>query len=210
MATLYENGNGIAQDPTRACALYMRASLDQSRPLAAPAYVLMRRSVHGEEFHRCVLMGEVGFHHHFEPVTFALDPGHWIRLDLDSATISYDGRDTRVNNPLLTGGVVFVRVKHTELVVGRVESSRRHFLEIFRWIPGGRGGDAWALLWHVFEVVGNRLDHVTAAELVTASGEQPPASLPGDVSELARLAVNDDGKAEWAVLAGPQQGTAVI
>jgi TPR repeat protein len=212
MATLYENGYGVAADRTRACALYMRASLDTTTPFARQAQLLMRRSSAGVDFDRCVLLGNIGFQHQFEPVTFALEPGQWISLDLDAATIAFEGSDTRVALTLARGGVVFLPVKHTELTAGPANPRRRHFIEFFSWIPL-RDHDTRTLLWHVFEVVGNALVRVTYAELATTSPERAMTSATDssfDVTALAQLRVNDDGEAEWAVLAGPDRGTRTI
>jgi hypothetical protein len=212
MATLYENGHGVAPDRMRACALYMRASLDMTTPLARQAHFLMRQSSAEVDFNRCVLLGTVGLQHQFEPVTFALEPGQWISLDLDAATIAFEGSDTRVELTLATNGVVFLPVKHTELTVGRADQRRRHFIEFFTWVPM-RDHDTRTLLWHVFEVVGHALVRVTSTELATTSSERAMSSatdLLFDVTALAQLRVNADGEPEWAVLAGPNRGTRTI
>jgi hypothetical protein len=53
---------------------------------------------------------------------------------------------------------------------------------------------------------------VVASEssLTTVSTQEPPTAPPFDVHEFARLRVDDNGNAEWAVLAGPRKRTAVI
>lgn len=201
MAALYENGLGVPADPIRACALYMRASLDYSTPLSRAAGELLdslRGSLGPGDFERCMLFVSVGFDHRFQPVTFMLEPGHWISIDLDAATITYDGRENRVDLGLAHSGAVFLPVEHTELRFGPSLSIRRHFIEFFTWMPGGA---SWTLFWRVCEVVRDELVTVTTAPLVSVIAERPPAEF--EVRDVAQLRVDESGYAEWAVLSGP-------
>jgi hypothetical protein len=211
MATLYENGRGITADPVRACALYVRASFDRENAIGLQAAALvesLHRSLSPEGFRQCVQLANIGFEHGFQPVTFTLEQGHWISLDLDGATVTFDGTDKRSNLPLALSGVVFLPVEHTELTVGRTLSTRRHFIEFSMWLPGQNG--QWMLIWRVFEVVRHDLVPITSATLATISGERPTTGLSMDVHGMARLRVNDRGDPEWAVLSGPDQRSEVI
>ena len=89
MAAMYDTGLGIAADPIRACALYLRAdspTLGRDRsPFGAQAMAIMtirRATISREAFEQCTWMASNGFDHGFEPVTFVLGPGHWIAWDL--------------------------------------------------------------------------------------------------------------------------------
>jgi hypothetical protein len=211
MAALYDSGRGVTADAMRACALYMRASLDRGPfGVQAMALVTSRRGLLGREaFEECSWRATVGFDHRFEPVTFALGPGHWIAWDLKGATISYDGKEKRVPLPLAKNRAVILPLRYTELAVGPTRSTRRHFIEILTWLPG-RKRQQWMLMWALMEVVRNDLIGVGSEQLATISAQGPPASGSVDVRELLRLGVNDDGDAEWSVVGGPHPHTTVM
>ena len=108
MAVLYDGGLGVAPDPLRACALFVRASGDHNGPLGSAATELVRarqRTLGPEAFATCNRRASIGFDDHFEPVTFTLDQGHWITWDLDGATIAYRGVEKRLNQSLASGPI---------------------------------------------------------------------------------------------------------
>jgi hypothetical protein len=217
MGAMYENGLGVAADQTRACASYMQAAGrgGGGTPFAVAANTMVRalhESMTREEFDDCELFSYLGFDHGFQPVTFELEPGHWISWDLKGATISYGGKETRiqrrpaVNQP----GIVFLPLHHTVLTVGPSGSIRRHFIEVSVWVPA-RDRQSWTLRWELYEVVRNELIVVsTESSLTTISAQEPPTAPPFDVDEFARVRVDDNGNAEWAVLAGPRKRTEAI
>jgi hypothetical protein len=213
MGTLYENGLGVAADRTRACALYMQAADPRGgTPFAVAANTLVRvmhESMTREEFEDCELLASLGFDHGFQPVTFDLEPGHWISWDLKGATISYGGKETRIQRPPGRGyGMVFLPLQHTALTVGPSGSTRRDFIEVSAWVPA-RDRHTWTLGWGLYAVVRNELIVVaTESSLTTIAAQEPPT--PFDVHEFARVRVDDNGNAEWAVLAGPRKRTEAI
>lgn len=201
MATLYESGRGVPGDPLSACALYVRAfnsPFSRQAESLAQAFFLTSRSAIEE----CTLLAQIGFDHAFQPVTFTLEQGHWIAVDIRGATVTYEGKEKRIDLGLATGGIRFLPVEHTELAVGPARETRRHFIEFFTWIPGQP--QTWTLFWHVYEAVRNDLVPITSSELVTIAAERPPTDR-FDVRALARLRVNEKGDAEWAVLKEPNQ-----
>jgi hypothetical protein len=208
MGTMYENGLGVAADRTRACASYIQAADPRgSTPFAVAANTLVRamhESMTLEEFQDCELLASLGFDHGFQPVTFELEPGHWISWDLKGATISYGGKETRIQRPPGRGyGIAFLPLQHTVLTVGPSGSMRRDFIEVSTWAPA-RDRQTWTLRWDLYEVVRNELIVVaTESSLTTIAAQEPPT--PFDVHEFARVRVNDSGNTEWAVLAGPGQ-----
>ena len=207
MATLYESGRGVPGDPLRACALYVRAfNSPFSRQAESLAQLFLQTSRSAIE--DCTLFAQVGFDHGFQPVTFTLEPGHWIAVDIRGATITYAGKEKRIDLGLATGDIRFLPVEHTELAVGPARSTRRHFIEFSMWMPG-QVPQTWTLFWHVYEAVRNDLIPITSSELVTIAAERPPTDR-FDVHALARLRVNEKGDAEWAVLNEPNQRTEVI
>ena len=211
MAALYDIGRGAPPDPMRACAMYTRASIDRG-PFGsqAMALVMSRRVLLGRDaFEECSWRANVGFDHQFEPVTFALGPGHWIAWDLKGATITYDGKEKRVPLRLAANRAVIRPLRHTELAVGPTRSTRRHFIEILTWLPGAER-QQWTLRWALMEVVGNDAIQVASEPLITISAAEPPADRSFDVRQFVRLGVNDDGDAEWSLVGGPHPRTTVI
>ena len=216
MAAMYDTGLGIPADPIRACALYLRAdgpSFGADRSLfAAQAMALMtirRPTLSREAFDACTWMASNGFDHGFEPVTFVLGPGHWIAWDLRGATITYDGREKRINAPLVRNRFVILPLRYTELAVGPTRSAHRHFIEILTWEPTATPRE-WTLMWSLTEVVRADLKGIGSALLTTMSAPAAPVDRSFDVRTMVRLAVNDDGNAEWSLLTGPNRAVTVI
>jgi hypothetical protein len=211
MGVLYTNGLGVPRDPVRACALYTGTSGDG--PFGRQTAELFRAlyaSLSTADRERCLLLSTLGFDHRFEPVTFALDPGHWISFDLGSqsvvATIAYNGHEERMDVALAHfHGSVFLPIQHTELPA---EPTRRHFVEFITWATPKRG--TWVLMWHLFEVVRDDLLVITTEELATIAAERPPAGQPLDVRRMAQVRLTDSGDAEWAVLVGPHPRSELI
>src|SRR5207244_5203277 len=79
-----------------------------------------------------------------------------VTWDLDGATIAYRGVEKRLNQSLASGPIRFVSIRHTELATGEAFSVRRHFVEIFKWIPL-REARTWTLSWTLVEVVRDTL-----------------------------------------------------
>jgi hypothetical protein len=211
MAALYDSGRGVTADPMRACAFYLRASDDRGPfGMQAMALVNSRRGLLGREaFEECTWRARVGFDHRFEPVTFALGPGHWIAWDLKGATTTCDGKEKWVPLPFARNRAVILPLRYTELAVGPTRSTRRHFIEILRWLPGAER-QTWVLMWALMEVVRNDVIGVVSEQLATISAPEPPAAGSFDVREMVRLGVNADGDAEWSLVGGPHPRTAVI
>jgi hypothetical protein len=216
LATMYENGFGVPRNTVRACALYIRASTDPTAslattPLGVHAQHLLNSlmpSLTTDQFEECMLFVNVGFDHGFVPETFWLEPGHWITWELRGATVGYDGKEKRVDLGLGEYRSVFLPVQHTELDTGPSRSTRRHFFEVFKWLPDNRIGipdnRGWTLIWRLFEVV--RDDVVSIAgesSLVTISTPRPPASPPFNVRDFVQLRVEENGHPEFVVLSGP-------
>ena len=170
MAGLYETGRGVPADPLRACALYLRAAGRHDEPFGQEAFALYAAfSRRGLEFDReCQLLGNIGFDHGFEPVTFDLGPGHSIEWTLTAATVTHDGRTSRKEMMFGERGARFLPLQHTELATGPTRSLVRHFIEVFVWYPSGPSGP-WTLRWHLFEVVRDSDHHAS-----TPRSRSPP------------------------------------
>ena len=210
MAGLYESGNGVPADPTRACALYARAASNSENPFGREATGLLSTLIsRGQEFNdECFALANIGFDNGFEPITFDLAPGHFVEWKLAGATVTYDGRTKRVPMPFGDGaGARFLPLRYTRLETGPMRMLSRHFVEVFVWQPPVKIGP-WTLRWYIFEVVRDEILTVEVSDsLTTADGAAPPSPESFDPGEYARLRVTDDGDAELAVLKGPRHMT---
>jgi len=198
LAAMYENGLGVPVDPSRACALYSRASVDSTGLFgsqAAPLMQALSQTLGPARFSECVSLSTVGFDHGLEKTTFQLGPGHRVVWDLTGATVSYDGREKHTDTALARTGSIFLPLQHVQLMAGPDRLRRRDFVEAFMWRPT-TDVRTWSLEWRLFEVV---LDDVVPAgggALTTAFGSRPPSALPFDLHDVVRLRVNDTGDVE--------------
>jgi hypothetical protein len=207
MAGLYEAGHGVRANPLRACALYLRAASASDNPFGRQALWLFgAMSERGREFHEhCQALASVGFDHGFEPRTFDLGIGHHVTWTLTAATVTYDSRTRRHDMPLASSGGRFLPLHYTELATGPTRAEPRHFVDVFVWHPAA-GRHRWALVWNLFEVVGDQVIRIdTPAPLVELEGDTPPAVASFDVRKFAVVRTDNEGYAEWAVLEGPNQ-----
>jgi hypothetical protein len=210
MAGLYESGDGVPVDPLRACALYVRAMNKYDNPFGQEASTLFAASMlRGQEFNdECLALVNVGFDSGFEPATFDLGAGHYVEWKLSAATVTFEGRTTRLPMGLMVSrGARFLPLQYTELATGPTRMLSRHFIEIFAWEPSGRSGP-WRLRWFIFEVVRDEIITVATFEaLTTKNADAPPSRESFNPRDYAVLRVDDEGNAEWAVLKGPRRGT---
>lgn len=209
LAGLYEAGQGVAADPLRACALYARASIRDDHPLGRLASSLFAASLGlGAEFHQdCQLLASVGFDHGFEPATFHLGPGHLVEWTLGAVSVTYQGRTKRETSLYAQPGARFLPLEYTPLATGPTRSAKRHFVEVFVWLPSG-GAGGWSLHWNLFEIAGDAIVSIeTPQPLLTAEGDAPPSRYAFDVRAHAVVRMDAEGHAEWAVLSGPKAGS---
>jgi hypothetical protein len=209
MATLYESGRGVAMDQTRACGLYLRAATP-TNPLQAQSLAL------AQMIHRDVpVMRDlcaavvVGPSRNPPAASFTLGPDHWMRIDREGFVVRYRGAQKTAALTIGGPGGAFLPARHTPLDVSRPVPIRRHFIEFFVWMPQTVSDQrSWSLWWAAKEIVGTEtLDVPGAGILVTLTATQPPLSVT--VEDIARIRVNAEGEAEWAV-SGPNPHGGVI
>jgi hypothetical protein len=211
LAMLYSSGLGVVeQNPAnsvRACGLFM-ASAVASNPLSTQALALARLS------HRdtpplkrlCVAAGLYPWRQP-APVTFELEPGWTVRFERGRPIVRQNGTERTAPTSFEGPGVVFPSIEHTRLEIPET-SVRRHFLQVFLWMPRMDADEGWALIWYVGEVVGLDVKGVPiGVQQATLVLADQPASI--DVHKLARLAVNADGDVEW-IITGLQPGRGVV
>ena len=209
MATMYQNGQGVDADLTRACAFYVRAS-HRATPLSRAAEDLvrsLRESMSLERFQECVQLANIGFNHGLQPAQFSLGGGRWIRIDINGFTISGSSAERRARNFGPEGSLYFP-VRHTEIEGAPDRGGRRDFIQLFAWMP--RGPDSWVLHWQLFEVVRDDLVAITRVELRTTTGRRSELDTTLDVDSMARVQLDPQGYAEWEVFTGPKAGRGTI
>jgi hypothetical protein len=222
MALMYDNGLGVASDPTKACALTLRTSINpQAAGLALTfAVQAMVEDFNGrlsaEQMGQCMLLADIGFDRTVQQAIFTLAAGHWISINVSSerrevvAHIEYGGKRHDLELDVLPNmaGVRYLPFTVTELTSLRPRPESRHFLEAFVFMP--TQANRWTLMWFVFEIVRDKLAGVTFEEVQTVDGEQPPAYSADELRRLARVRVNADGNAEWIVSSGAEPRQDVI
>jgi hypothetical protein len=216
-AAMYQSGIGLPRDLLRACALYMRGGPIYSDTdtwfgrlnltLARDAY----NEVPEDQRGLCDLLGTIGFDHRFEPATFSLGPGHSVAFtlsrDLIDAAVTYQGRET--HEPVASNkadGLRFLPLRYTELSARPPARGSRHFVEIVMWVPVS--DTSWQLDWTLLEIVGDAVQQVAREVLMNSTGREPREPL--DLRSLVVVRNDDAGRAEWAVLVGPEARAELI
>jgi hypothetical protein len=221
MALMYDNGLGVAPDPLKACALFLRMSAWQEN--TAPALIFAVQALVddfnsrlGPQMGQCMLLADIGFNRTAQQATFTLAAGHWISIEISPerraamAHIEYQGKQNDLELGLPNDADVrYLPFTLTELTSFRPRPEPRHFLEAFVFMP--TQASQWTLMWFVFEVVREGLVPVTVVpDLQTVKGDQPPEYELTDLRRLATIRLNANGDAEWVVLADAQRLTDVI
>jgi hypothetical protein len=204
MAQMYETGRGVPANPVRACALYLRASLDGTSPTNGERIEIgqkFRASLSAAQNDECIFLASFGFHVGLDRTTLELEAGLWVTLDTREAIVTSERATKRVELPTPMNGVRFLPPRHTELLTGGSRPERRHFIELAAWRLDDRG-TKWILWSQLFEVI--RTDWIRLAiidELDTVFAPDPPLDV--DIHEFVRVRVGDAGDAELLVLKGP-------
>jgi hypothetical protein len=213
-AAMYQSGIGLPFDPVRACALYMRAGpiYSDSRTWFERLNAAFARDafteVRFEDRGLCTLLGTIGFEHRFEPATFVLGAGHSVAFTFSGdgivAAVSNRGRERpQVIVLPMRDGLVFLPLQYTELAARPPARGSRHFVEFVTWVPAAE--TSWELDWTLLEIVGGTVEEVARRTLVESTdGNAPNASV--DLRSMVVLRNDDAGRAEWAVLGGPEPG----
>lgn len=218
MASMYDGGLGVAQDPIRACALYALSGAAMNGPtalttLAGSLFRESHSSMPPEQRGQCQMLWNLGFYHQFQPEAFQLGPDHQVTLNLDTngvaATVSYRGRETRTTTVFSPrSGARFLPLRLTELDAQGRSPGRRHLVEIAAWAPEGL---SWKLTWTLLEVSGETLAGIAAEVVVATSEEVPePDEAMRDIRRWVSLDLNERGEAQWAMREGTNLRAEVI
>ena len=210
MASMYESGRGVPVDLVRACALYLRsASGSPFEDQGTALWRATRKRLTSDQADDCTFSAAIGINHGFQSTTFTLESDHWVAWTVRGAAVTYKGKERRVETAALRGSR-FYPVQYTELAVGPTRSVRRHFMELFAWVP--TAPRQWDLMWQLFEVVREELIPIASnvGVLATIHAEEPPLGDMSDVRRLAAVRTTDTGDAELAIIGGTTPRTVLI
>ena len=96
---------------------------------------------------------------------------------------------------MFPNGIVFLPLRHTELLTGPTRAVRRHFLEMGAWVPTD-GFSTWQLTWRVYEVVRENFVPVANETPFSVRDRRPPQAF--NLDAVTELRVTDSGDVEWA------------
>jgi len=200
-ATLYNSGQGVPYNIQHACSLFLGAG-SGAHPLAALARdiaAVIEEPYPGARggISLCVPPDAHPWNE-AAPVTFTLAPGHTIRIDANSTSVTLDGVENRTLGSRSGAGILYLPIVYTPLDVARPSEGRRHFIQEFIWHRNSPSDlTAWSLGWFLEEVVGKDVRTITGdPRLVTVIAPQPPAI---DTSKAVQVRVNANGEAEWFI-----------
>lgn len=210
LGQLYEKGAGVPRDPLRACALYGRASAGPAPVLAQTALELsfVQSEILGPSgVVDCWNAVNLGPDHGFAPATFTLGIDHWVTIELSSKTstnvlanIFYRGQEKNVELNVSMGlATIFLPLQYTTLEMG-AGTFPRHFIEAAAWVGGSQG--KWSLNWSLTEIAEGDAMEAGSGELDVFEGLSP-RDVVVNLRDFVTLRVNEFGKAEYAIVKGP-------
>jgi hypothetical protein len=122
--------------------------------------------------------------------------------DLVDAAVTYQGHERR--EPVLwnrADGLRFLPLRYTELSARPPARGSRHFVEIVMWVPAS--DISWQLDWTLLEIVGDAVQQVAREVLMNSTEREAPRE-PLDLRSVVVVRNDGAGRAEWAVLVGPE------
>jgi hypothetical protein len=201
-------------DRLRECALAVRAAIPSIDRGAAPSPEVQgaaqskvhafQASMSEAEFDECLLLSWVGFDHGFIPVTYVLEPDRWVDLSVRGATIVNQGKSALFQWGFAREGARFLPSRYSAIATPGPDG-RRHFIELFVWIPSQPRRETWRLMWYAFEIAGSELIPAGREHLLSVTAPQPPYASSLDVFSMVAIRLNDAGRVESRV--GRDAGT---
>jgi hypothetical protein len=207
LGTLYETGRGVPLDPLRACALYERATNDQSGLYREIASILLKKLIfsHEEPWRNdCNVMTMIGINSRFEPAPFTLDSDQSVEWTIGGAVVTYKQNSRFFPVRGASVGAIFLPLIRTDLRVPGGGAAPRHFVQMFIWQPAD---GVWALNWFLYEIAGGQLKGAAVeTALARVPGREPPDLSRFDAGKFVDLRVNAGGLLECTVQtpAGPR------
>lgn len=198
LGLLYENGLGVPQDTSRACALFSRGT-DGQGPFTHTAEELTR--AHLSTAPDCQLLMNRGLRQGFAPARFTLAADHWVSIDLSPtkghvvATVSHGGREKEASftfGPAM--GAIYLPTVYTSLPGATDAAPNRHFIEVAHWLPVSPS--RWDLQWSLAEVVGDEVVEVATKGLTSIESGIPPFDLSVELRDLVSVQRTEAGAVE--------------
>ena len=208
LAILYQTGKGVRFDMSRACGLFLRsAAREHAFTEQAAAIAADMRQQLGEGASMMCVADERW--RGGPPQSIALGPDHRIVFTDTNVTVVYGDDEARTLWRMPAEAVV-PPIQYTPLDVTKPTAVRRHFLQLFQWMPDETANpSSWTLTWALIEVAGEEWTTITWEKSVAeVKGRTPPES--HDFTHLARVRVNAGGEAEFTIVGGAQPRTEVI
>lgn len=208
LAILYETGKGVGRDEGHACGLFLRSS-SREHPFAQQSATIAQyfREQYGEA--ASLICPENETFRGGPPQTISLGPERQITFSDTSVVFVHGGQETRTLWKWPPEAII-LPVQYTPVEVTKPISTKRHFLQLFEWIPDeSRSPSSWTLTWVLLEVLGDQwLMPVWEKDAAIVSGGARPDGR--DVAGFVRLHVNANGEAEFSIVGGPRARTEVI
>ncbi len=208
LAVLYEAGEGVRRDEGRACGLFLR-SASRDHPFAAQSAALAGyfRDQYGEGASLICPANET--FRGGPPQIISLGPDQQITFTDTSVVLATGDQETRSLWKWPPEAVI-LPIQYTPINVTKPLSTKRHFLQLFQWLPDeSKNPSSWTLTWGLLEIVGDQW-LMPAWEKDVAIVNHPTRPDAGDVFTFVRLGANGNGEAEFRILSGPRARTEVI
>ena len=208
LAVLYEAGEGVRRDEGHACGLFLR-SASREHPFATQSAALAGyfRDQYGDGASLICPANET--FRGGPPQTILLGSEHQITFTDTSVVLVYGEQETRTLWKWPPEAVI-LPIRYTPVDVTKPLSAKRHFLQLFQWMPDeSRNPSSWTLTWGLLEVQGDQW-LMPAWEKDVAVVNSPVRPNVQDVSKFVRVRVNANGEAEFTITGGPSARTEVI
>lgn len=208
LAVLYETGNGVGRDEGHACSLFLRsASRDHPFTTQSATLAAFFREQYGDGA-ALICPGNETFRGG-PPQTISLGSERQITFTDTSVCFVHGSQETRTLWKWPPEAII-LPILYTPLDVRKPVSTKRHFLQIFEWIPDeSRNPSSWTLTWGLLEVVGDQwLMPVWEKDVAIVNGSASPETR--DVGSFVQLRANASGEAEFSILSGSRARVEVI
>jgi hypothetical protein len=207
LATLYEKGQGVRLNITRACGLFLQSASSRhafSEQAAALANEIREQLGVGVWACDGAATWQGG-----PPQSFVIGADHRVMFADTSVTVIQGDLET---NGLVVkpAGARYLPIRYTPLTVMKPSAMRRHFFESFYWTPDVVANpSSWTLHWELSEAMGDNFAVVaTEQNIDSVSSEKPPESR--EATDRVRLGVNAAGEAEFTIRSTASPRTEVI
>jgi len=208
LAVLYEAGEGVQRDEGHACGLFLRSS-SREHPFAEQSATLASyfRDQYGEGASLICPANET--FRGGPPQTISLGAGRQITFTDTSVVLVSSDQETRTLWKWPPEALI-LPIQYTPVDVTKPHPTKRHFLQLFQWLPDeSTSPSSWALTWGLLEVQGDQwFMPAWVKDVASVNGPAKPEAQ--DVTKFVRIRVNANGEAEFTIPVGSSPRTEVI